>query len=313
VSASGWFASLALLAALLDAAWPLSTGPIAPARWIELAAFAGLLAGVMRRWRERDGSAWSTPLDGRIVATLAVLLMESVPWQGRAANPGELRLALSAVAAYYALAALVARDGKAMEIVWRAFALGAIVLGLHALWAVTTGLEHLSAAALVADTNWGARSGLTSALLLATLLTLGRALERGAPPAWRLAAVVGALGALMHAASGGLPFDSHALARLEDPLDFSAAMVVALLLHSLGRTAWTLRRERPAEAGRWWGAVAAVTLLGGELLFGAGPGGEGLAVLSVLLACVIAGSPALPAASHPAAAGESAAPLARAA
>jgi hypothetical protein len=313
--APGWFASVALCAALLDACLAPGAGPLGAARWLDLAAVAGLVTAFGIRRGARHASAWRTPLDGRITAALAVLLLAAAPWRGITPDAVELRLVLSGVACFYAVSALVAGDASSLESAWLAFPLAASALGLHALWAATTGLERLAAAAAEADGRWGARHSLDSALLVATALTLGRAAERGATPGWRLAAVVGSIGVLLHAAASGAPFDTRSLVRLEAPLDFSATVVVALVLHWLGRTAWTLRGERPAEAGRWWGAVAGVTALGATLLYGTGPAPEGLVVLAGIVAAVIATARALPAAAIPAPlpAAEPAAPLSRAA
>lgn len=307
---AGGLGLLALLAGVLDALGVAPPGALAPVRWLELAALAGLVTAalVRRHWRH----AFATPLDGRIAGMLAVLLLSAV---GRPAalESGGPRMLLAGLACYYAVSALVARAPAAFEAAWVVFPGAAFLLGLHALWAVTSGLAHLAREARVMDAQWGAPGALFHAIAFATLLTLGRALERGAPPAWRLAAVVGATATALHVAASGLPFDGHAFGRLESPLEFSVAVVVVLVLHGLGCTAWAMRCERPGESARWWGAIAGNTLLGAWLVFGTGGPGEGLALLAAFSAALVAAAPSVPRARREAPAAPARAPLRRAA
>jgi len=298
----GWFAPAALLAALLDALGMKGPGLLAAVHWLEVVALAGLVIASLRRAEDRDGNAWSTPLDGRIVALLAVLLVASLP--GRVLPPGsiELRHVVAGVSIYYTLAVLLAREPEACETAWITFPAAAVALGLHALWAATSGLEHLAAMSAQADAAWRGHHALATPLFLATLLTLGRALERGASPVWRLAALVGAIGCGLHLAASGSPFVTHSLGRLEDPLGFSTAVVIVLVLHGLGRLAWSMSRERRWEAPRWWGGMAATTFLGAGVLFRPGPPGEGLVLLAVVCGAVIVGEQSLPPAVQPIAA-----------
>jgi hypothetical protein len=275
-------------------------------------AALGLLAAWW--WRRDEGAAaWRTPVDGRLAGALAVLLLACVPWRDGFAGLAGLRPVLAGSAMFYALASLARRDALALDRVWEALPFVTALVGLHALWAAAPGLAHLGAAALAADARWNAPHALDTALLVATVLTAGRAAEPRARPAWRLAAIVGAAGVGLHVAASGPPFVAAALARLEDPLQFSATMAVALVLQRLGRIAWTLRHDRPAEAGRWWGAVAAVGALGTELLYGAGPPGAGLASVAALMAAVVVTAPTVPAATPVALPATPPAPFARAA
>lgn len=296
---SGALALAALLAALLDALGLRGPGPFAAVHWLEVAALAGLFVASLVRPGERDGRGWSTPLDGRVVALLAVLLLAALP--GRALSPGaiELRFVLSGVAMYYALSVLVARDPAAADVAWCIFPAAAGTLGLHALWAATAGLERVVATSAAVDEAWHGHHALATALLLATLLTLGRALERGAPPIWRLAALVGATGGGLHLAASGSPFDTDSLARLEDPLGFSTAVVIVIVLHGLGRMAWARSRERRWEAPRWWGVMAGTTFLGAGVLFRPGPPGEGLVLLAVTCGALVVAAHSAPAADLP--------------
>jgi len=310
----GWFAVAALLAALVDALGVPAPGVLAPVHWLELAALAGLVVAALRRDAGgREGPEWGTSLDGRVVALLAVLLLAALP--GRERSPGaiELRFVLAGVAVYYALAVLVARDPRACEVAWRVFPAAAGVLGLHALWAATAGLERVAAVSAAADAAWHGHHTLATTLLFATLLTLGRALERGAAPAWRLAALVGATGSGLHLAAAGSPFQADSVSRLEDPLGFSTAIVTVMVLHGLGRMAWAMSRERRWEAARWWGTMAGTTFLGAGVLFRPGPPGEGLVVLAVACAALVVAAAAAPPAALPAATVEPAASHRRAA
>jgi len=296
-------------AVLLDACLP---GLLGPVRAAEATAALGLLLA----WRMRRGegaSAWSTPIAARLAGALAVLLLATVPWRDGLAGLSALRPVLAGSAMFYALAALAGCDALALDVVWGAFPLVTALLGLHALWAATPGLAHLGAAALAADARWNAPHALDTPLLVATVLTIGRAAEPRARPVWRLAAIVGVAGLGLHVAASGPPFSAAALSRLEDPLRFSTTMVVALVLQRLASVAWTLRHERPAEAGRWWGAVAAVGALGTELLYGSGTPGSGLATVAALMAAVVVTAPTVPAAVPAALPEAPAAPFARAA
>ena len=115
----------------------------------------------------------------------------------------------------------------------------------------------------------------------------GRACENGARSLWRTAALVGAIGCVLHGFAGGLGLEAHEMARLDEPLYFSTTAVTLLILISFARLAWGLRRERPEEAPRWialavgFGAVAVMAVLGGTT------GGEGLRVLAFMGGAVV--------------------------
>lgn len=293
--AGGWFAPVALLAALLDACAVAVPGPVAALRWLELAVLAGLLAANVLRLFDGAQRAWRTPLDGRLAAMLAVLLIAAVPRRGEPWDIEGLRVAVTGAGAFYAIHMLVAGRGAARVAAGRTFPIAAVALGLHALWAATSGLSNLAAVAATADQRWHSAHGLAAVTLLATVLTLARATERGAPPAWRLAAVVGVVGSALHVAalgqpSAGAPLDLRSLVHLDDPLDFSAALVMAIVLHRLGRTAWTLRGGRSVEAGRWWGAIGVIALLGAGLVFGLGAPGEGVVLVAAVVSALISAS-----------------------
>lgn len=291
--AGGWFAPVALLAALLDACGISGPGPIASLRWLELAVLAGLVVANALRLGGGARRGWRTPLDGRLAAMLAVLLIAAVPRRGEPWNVEGLRVAVTGVGAFYAIHILVARHTSARIAAGRTFPMAAVALGLHALWAATSGLGHLAAVASEADARWHSAHGLAAVTMLATVITLGRAMERGAPPAWRLAAVVGVVGTGLHVAALGQPaageaLDLRSLVRLDDPLNFSTAMVLALVLHRLGQTAWSLRGGREVKAGRWWGAIGAIALLGAGLVFGLGAPGEGVVLMAAVVAALVA-------------------------
>lgn len=259
---------------------------------LELAVLAGLVVANALRLRDGAQREWRTPLDGRLAALLAVLLIAAVPRSGEPWSAEGLRVALTGVGAFYATHIFVAHHRSARIAAGRTFPVAAVALGVHALWAATAGLGRLAAIAAEADARWHSQHGLAAVTLLATVLTLGRAMERGAPPAWRLAAILGVVGSCLHVAAlgqpaAGEPLDFRSLVRLEDPLDFSRAMVVALVLHRLGRTAWSLRGGRAVEAARWWGAIAVIALLGAGLLFGLGAPGEGVVLIAAVVAALV--------------------------
>lgn len=293
--AASLFAAVALGAALLDAGRVPPPSPLAGLRWLELAVALGLLVAFALRRISREREAWATPLDGRIAAMLAVLVLAALSGRNPFGGGIDLRVALGAVAGYYALAALIGRDPAAAELAWRVFPATAALLGLHALWVATTGLPRLAAASAAVDAGWGSHHGLLSALALATLFTLGRALEQGAAPAWRLAAFLGVLGVGLQLAAAGSPFATSTLARLEDPLGFSSVVVIVIVLKRAGHSAWTLCRERSAERTRWWGVMAAAAFVAVGVLFRPGSPGEAMGLLAATGGALVSAAHAQPA------------------
>lgn len=308
-SVSNAFVTVAFAAVVVDAFLPGALGPV---RATEVAAILGLLASWIVRRRE-GVSAWRTPLDGPLLGALAVLVVASAPWRAGLVDLAPMRSVLAGVGTFYALASLARYDAEALESAWRAFPLVTALFGLHALWAVTPGLAALGAAAAAADAGASAPHALDTALLVAAVFTAGRAFEPRTRPAWRLAAIVGAAGLLLHAAASGSPFSSAALRRLEDPMRFSVSIVVALVLYRLGRTAWSLRVERPSEKRRWRGALAATCALGAVMLYGSGPASPGLAIVAALFAATVVVAPTVQPAAPPVVSEDAAPPFLRAA
>jgi len=309
---AGSLVAALLLSTLADAWRPLVAIAGAGPLWLEIAAAVLLAAAVIAGPRARGWEAWSTPLDGRILAGIAVAVLQALPSRPDGFGVLWLRQMLACGGAYYAFVVLLRRRPDAVDALWVGFPVAAVALGVHALWAATQGLQRLAIHSAIADTHWGSHHGLAKALAFATLVTAGRAWERDVAPAWRVSALVGVAGCVMHAATGGLGLGASALARLDDPLYFSSTCVTMLLVLALVRLAWDQRRERPGQAWRWRMLAAAFGGLVVFGLFGETSGGEGVRALAVLGATLAVIAREAPAPGGPDSSGELA-PLAHAA
>ena len=280
------------LAAAADAWRPPGLGRLL---WLDVAALACLAWALWPPDRLR-ATRWRTPVDGRVLAAIAVSALAVVAAPAVDGPRQWLRQILAGAAIYYALASRLRRGADAPERVWPAFAAAAFALGGHALWSATAGLAHLARDASAADRNWAAEHGLAKTLCVATVLCAGRAAERGTRPVWRVATVVGALGFGLHARCGGVGLTSAALARLEDPLYFSTIAIVLLVLWSFARMAWKLGRQRPDEAPRWRAVAVAFAAVAGLGVLGGTSGGEGLRTLAFLAGALVVATREAPAA-----------------
>jgi hypothetical protein len=279
------------IAALLDG-WCYPPAAVLPSlAWLDVAAVACLAWAALQpgAWRDRD--EWSTPFDGLVLAMLALATVGTLAERGAGPATQLLRQSVAFGGAYFGLACVVRRTPGAAEFAWRALALAAAMLGAHALWAATDGLGALARHSDSVDARWTGSHGLARMIAFATLATAGRAVERNASAPWRLACCLGVFGLAVHAAAGGFDLDPLSLARLDAPMDFSTACVTWLLVAALARAAWSLRRERRAEAWRWRALAAAMAGLGALSVLGDGTGGEGVRALAVLAALAILGSP----------------------
>jgi hypothetical protein len=307
-----------LVAAVPAAAWldgwcaPLAT--IAPAvAWLDLAALACLAWAALQPGALRDGEHWSTPFDGLLLSVVALATIGALQEHGTGPATVLLRQSLACGGAFVGLAFLLRRTPGGAEFAWRALAWTTAGMGAHALWAATGGLDALARQSHLVDLRWSGSHGLTRMLAFATVATAGRAAEPQAPAGWRLAFLVGAAGVAVHAVSGGFAIDPLSLARLDAPMEFSAACVTWLLAAALARGAWDLRKERRAEAWRWRMLAGATAGLGLASVLGDGSGGEGVRALAVLAAVTMLGSPEVPAEAAEPGVEDETAPLARAA
>ena len=264
------------------------------------AALATTLVAFLAAGPERlRAGRWRSPIDRLIVAGLALSALQTIEAHGSDASVAWLRQLVSCGIAFYALLALARRTPGASDALWSLFGVASFGLGLHAMWACTGGLERLAAWSGAADAAWSGEFALGKTVLLATLITAGRAREPGASPAWRASALVGGIGTLLHAALGGLGLGAAPLSLLEQPLYFSVTVAALLLLASLARRAWLLRRERLAESWRWRGLSAGFVGVALIAAFGGASGGEGLRMLVTVAAVttlVAAEEPVAPAA-----------------
>jgi hypothetical protein len=282
----GILPALLVSAVILDAVHPLGRGVLA-SLWLDLAALA-CAACALASPRSRQGrGAWATSFDGRILAALAIAVLQAVPSPANAEGLAWLQQMLACGAFFYALTLLLRGREGVGEVLWAVFGVGCVVFGLHALMAATNGLGALRAEADKVDAAWDAHHGLAKAMAFLTLLSTGRAFESASSARWRVTALIGGVGCLLHAAAGGFGLDPHSLGRLDEPLYFSATAVLLLMLFGLVRRAWEQRRARPHEARRWRAMAAGFVLLAVFGLFGETTGGEGVRVLAVLAAVTV--------------------------
>jgi hypothetical protein len=289
-----WPALMIGLALVLDAVWPLAPGAgVLKVLWLDLGAivcFAWAVLGPRRAKR----TEWATPIDGRIISGLVLAVLHVVRFRGADEPVLWLRQIAAAALCYYALAARLRRDPRAADAVWPAFAAMLLALSAYAIGWAALGVEALRSASLRLDSNWLSRFGLAKALMVLTLLCAGRAREPGARAVWRVTTLTGALACTLCLVVGGAGLGVTSLASLDEPFYFGTSIVAFMVLAGLSRMAWQLARERPEEAGRWWGATLMFPLIAALLLFGGTTGGEGLRAIAALAGAAVIAARAAP-------------------
>jgi nitroreductase len=282
-----WPALMIGLAIVLDALRPLAPGAgTLSLLWLDLAALVTLAWAALGPRRAKD-AGWATPLEGIILSGLLLGVLHVVRLHGAAGPVLWLRQIAAAGLCYYALTALLRRDPNPTGAVWPAFAAMLLALSAWAIGWATVGVTALRAASLQLDLNWLSRYGLPKALMVLTLLAAGRACEPGARALWRVTALIGAVACTLCLVVGGAGLGVGSLASLDEPFYFATSIVVFLLLASLSRMAWQLTRDRPEEAGRWWGMTLMFPLIAALLLFGGTTGGEGVRALTALAGAAV--------------------------
>lgn len=284
-----WPAFTIGLALVLDAVFPLAGAAGAfKLLWLDLAALATLAWAVLGpRQARRPG--WATPIDRTIISGLVLAVLHVLRLHGADEPVLWLRQIAAAGLCYYALAAGLRRDPHRPGDVWPVFAAVLLALSAYAIGWASVGVAALRTASLRLDWNWLSRFGLVKALMALTLLCVGRACEPGARAPWRAIAVTGTVACTLCLVLGGAGLSVAFLASLDEPFYFATSIVAFMLLAGLSRMAWQLTRERPEEAGRWWGATVMFPLIAGLLLFGGTTGGEGVrAIVALAGASVIA-------------------------
>lgn len=286
-----WPAWLPAVALVLDATWPLR--PAGEFLWLDVAALlcVGWAAVGPNRARGKD---WATPMDGRIAAGFVLALLHVLQVRADAEPSSWLHQIAATGACFYALAARLRREPRAPDAIWPAFAFVGFALAAFTLACATTGFDAVARASRLVDAHWASQAGLAKALLLSSVLCIGRACEPNARALWRVAALVGVVAFLIQALPGGLSLRIGHLANLDDPFYFATAIVAFLFLAGLARGAWQLARERPEEAWRWRSAAAMFALVIVLLLFGGTTGGEGVRTLTALAGAATIASVAAP-------------------
>lgn len=285
--AVAWPRSAAVVAGILACAMLLDAWdrpvPGAGMLWLDLAAALTLgwsLLSPGASWRLEN---WLTPFDGRIVAGLVIALLDMLHAQGAAPQQAWLHQLFAGALCYYAFVGWLRGRALGPDALWLPFGMSAAALGVAAiLHFVTAGIGAVAVFADVTDAAWAAEYGAAKTLVFATLVAAGRACEREASPLWKIATLLGAAGCTLHGLAGGIPLETRALVRLDEPLYFSTMAVTMLMLIPLTRLAWLLRRERPEEAPRWAGLAfgfSAVAFMG---VLGEATGGEGVRILAVM-------------------------------
>ncbi len=267
-------------AVLLDA-WDRPV-PGASMLWLDFMAIMTLGWCLLAPGAEWKLESWLTPFDGRVFAALALAMLDVLHSQGDSARTAWLHQMLAAAVCYYAFVGRLRHQASGPDLMWLPFGIVAFVLGVQAIFSMSSGIAVLARTSDIADAAWVADFGVAKTLVFATLVCAGRAAEPGALPYWRLATWTGAIGCVLHGLAGGIPMETHALMRLNEPMYFSTTSVTLLILIPLTRSAWLLRRERPEERSRWAGLAlgfAAVAFMG---VLGEATGGEGVRVLTVM-------------------------------
>jgi len=290
-SGATWCVALVAAATLLDAVGsPLRTAVVAPV-WLDAAALACLVRAALLPGALRRRAEWRTPLDGLVMGAFALATLLALLANGADGTQVWFQHVVACGVFYYGLSTMLRRDVRAIESVWRVLAAVAVVLGLAALWGAIGGHARFTAEVAAVDAHWAGPRGLAKALLFVTAATAGRALERGAPAGWRLALIVGVIGLVIHAFHGGFGLAQGALARLDDPLEFSVEIITLLLTFAAARLAWALRRDVPDEAPRWRMLTLAILMAGGAGVLGDGGAGEGVRALAVLASSAVVATP----------------------
>ena len=287
-----WPRSAAVMAGILACAMLLDAWdrpvPGAGMLWLDLAAVLALGWSLLSPGAEYRLEAWLTPFDGRIVAGLVIALLDLLHAQGAAPQQAWLHQLFAGAMCYYAFVGRLRRQALGPDALWLPFGLAAAVLGIVAiLHLVTAGIGAVAVFAGTADVAWAAEHGAAKTLVFATLVAAGRACERGVSPLWWMATLLGAAGCILHGLAGGIPLETRALVRLDEPLYFSTMAVTMLMLIPLTRLAWLLRRERPEEAARWAGLAFGFTSVAFMGVLGEATGGEGVRVLAVVGAAAV--------------------------
>jgi hypothetical protein len=285
---------LAAVAVLLDGFAPLPRAFASNLHWIDFAAIACLGFGV--DWKAlRIGADEGTPIDGLLLGALAIAAVQAWAGAGRDGSAGWLAQLVAGSGVYFGLTRALRRAPAAIELVWRALAALAVVLGLHAVWAITGGVAGLVRQEDLVDAAWAGRHTLVKVLAFLTLALAGRAFEHRSEPHWRVVMLLGAIGTGLHLAGGGVGLGARALARLDDPVFFSTLSLTLLLAVGIAREAWALGKARPNEAARWRALAVAtgVIAVGGAL--GEASGGEGVRMVVALGAIAVMSMRALPA------------------
>lgn len=277
MSACVWLTAIAVV---LDA-WSRPFGAFAPGvLWLDLAALVAL--GVAVPWRAIvRGEDEGTPLDGLVLATVAVGVVMACGLSGRDGSALWLAHALACGGVYFALSRGLGLRPEAIESVWRALAAVALVLGLHALVFAVPGVATLGRVAQGVDQRWAGHHVLPKLLGFLAMALGGRAFDRPVRPIWRAAVIVAIAGAVPHLALG-LGLSLNSLGRLDDPVFFSVLCVTLLVVASSARETWTLARVRPIEARRWRMLAIALGVLGTCGALTETSGGEGVRALGAM-------------------------------
>jgi hypothetical protein len=289
-----WPALLPACALVLDALWPLPPALAGPwLTWLDLAAITcvGWAALGPRRAHRHD---WGTPVDGRVVAGLALAVLHVVRAWGVPEPLQWLHQIAASGVCFYALGARLRRDALAPDAIWPGFAVLVLALSAYALGHATQGIASLIQATHDVDARWLSEHGLAKSLLVASLLCAGRAAEHGARPLWRVTALVGAVACAVCTFAGGSGLGVQSLANLDEPFYFGTSIVAVTFLAGLTRLAWMLGAERALERARWRAAAVAFQVIAALLLFGGTSGGEGLRALAALAGAAVIATRAAP-------------------
>ncbi|HET7226978.1 MAG TPA: hypothetical protein VFK69_14820, partial [Candidatus Eisenbacteria bacterium] len=260
-----WLPVAVVAAGLIEPLAPLRAhGRFGTLPYVNLVMAGVAMVAVARALALRRRLLPPTSFDRVLLPLLVVSALGVLPPAHRAQALHDFGRCLLGVSVFYATATVASRRGGARR-VWPAFPLAAAVVGAHALASLAGGPGGVARQTRAADQAWQCTGGLVATLWCALPVSLALAWDAGEPGArraWRIAAVVGVAGALVHVALGH-PDAGAAVARLEDPVGFASLALSWVALFMFARTAWRMSRLRPHESPRWRALSATFVLTGG--------------------------------------------------
>jgi hypothetical protein len=255
-----WFPTIVVIATMLQPLSPLPTRTqFGPLVYIDLLVLVVIMVAVVRSIGLKQPLLPRTPVDGMVVAVLALFGIGLLSGQPSGDPMIDFKRIAVRIVAFYATTTVASRP-RGSRWVWVAFPLVCVLLGVHAVWARTQGPGVLAEQTAITDAAWGAQHGLVNILLVALPISFGLSLNAGQLPArvvWMLASLCGTVALTLHTS------DAAVLAL--PAIDWTGWLIArtalaCVLLLTMARLALEVRTNRPHESPRW---VAMAATFGG--------------------------------------------------